>query len=89
MKLRIQTIEAAASDRPEGYLAAVLSRGTINGEWLDISSEALAELRGIYRPLTPQVAAKVIVRVKGSKSAGELHQGTVKLRECPNCQKHQ
>ena len=37
------------------------------------------------RPSKRNEAAKVIVRVKGSGSAGELHQGTVKLRGCANC----
>lgn len=50
MRLRIERIEAMASERPEGYVAAVISRGVIDGEWLEIPTEALAELRAIYRP---------------------------------------
>ena len=50
MRLRISKIEAMASERPAGYVAAVLARGQIEGEFLKISSEAMAELRAIYRP---------------------------------------
>lgn len=50
MRLRLTAIEAKASERPAGYVEAVLSRGVIDGEFLEISPEALAELRDTYRP---------------------------------------
>jgi hypothetical protein len=50
MRLRIAKIEARSAERPAGYVEAVLSRGVIDGEWLEISPEALAELRATYRP---------------------------------------
>ena len=58
MRLRISRIEAMASERPAGYVAAVLARGeVVDGEWLEISGEALAELREIYRPARPTASA--------------------------------
>lgn len=54
MRLRISKIEERAAERPPGYVQAVLSRGQVEGEWLEISPEALAELRAIYRgPVQP------------------------------------
>lgn len=50
MRLRISKIHAAAKDRPPGYVEAVLAAGTVDGEWLDITAEAMAELRERYRP---------------------------------------
>ena len=53
MRLRVTKIEERASERPPGYLEAVLSRGVIDGEFLEIPDEALAELRDIYRDPLP------------------------------------
>ena len=50
MKLLIAKIHEAAKYRPEGYTEDVMSRGVIDGHSLEITSEALAELRAIYRP---------------------------------------
>lgn len=54
MRLSIAKIEAMANERPPGYVAAVIGRGVVDGEWLEISSEALAQLRDIYRPARPE-----------------------------------
>jgi len=53
MRLSIDKIQATAKDRPEGYVEDVISRGAIDGEYLEITPEALAELRAIYRPKEP------------------------------------
>lgn len=49
MKLALAKIHAVAKDRPPGYYEAVTARGTIEVDYLEISSEALSELRAIYR----------------------------------------
>lgn len=50
MKLRIAKVHEAAPSRPPGYVEDVLSRGTVDGEWLDIAPEPYAELVAKYRP---------------------------------------
>lgn len=45
MRLRIAKIHEAAMSRPPNYVQSVLSRGVVDGEWLEISDEALADLR--------------------------------------------
>ena len=50
MRLIIGEILTSAKDRPEGYVEDVMSRGVIDGDFLEITSEALTELRAIYRP---------------------------------------
>jgi hypothetical protein len=60
MRLPLAQIHAAAKDRPPGYYEAVTARGTIEGDYLEISSQALGELRAIYRtpPNTQPAPAK-------------------------------
>jgi len=53
MRLRISKLHEAANGRPLGYVEDALSRGTIYGDWLEISPEAMAELRAKYRPDHP------------------------------------
>lgn len=50
MRLRIQKIKDQTTSRPAGYVEEVLSRGVVDGEWLEISPEELAKLRDKYRP---------------------------------------
>jgi len=50
MMLRISKICDQAGDRPSGYLEDVLSSGTVDGDFLEISAEAHATLRTKYRP---------------------------------------
>lgn len=50
MKIRLAAIQETAAARPLGYFEEVVSRGIISGEWLEISPEAVAELRQKYRP---------------------------------------
>lgn len=50
MRLRLADIEAKAAERPAGYVEDVISRGVVDGDFLEISSDALSELRAIYRP---------------------------------------
>jgi len=49
MRLHLQKIKDAVTSRPEGYYDDVISRGDIVGDFLEISSEALSELREKYR----------------------------------------
>jgi len=65
MKLRIAKIHAAAPSRPPGYVEAVLAHGVVEGEWLEISAEALAELRDQFRP-KPQPEAPPPCRAKAT-----------------------
>ena len=53
MKIRITEIYKTAAERPEGYAEHVISEGEIIGDYLEISSESLAKLRAIYRPVKP------------------------------------
>jgi len=53
MKIRLAKIHEAAPSRPPGYVAAVLARGVVDGEWLEIDADALADLRDQFRPKTP------------------------------------
>ena len=54
MRLRIAKISEQAKDRPAGYFEDVISRGFLDGEWLEISSDAMASLRETYRPPKPE-----------------------------------
>ena len=60
MRLRIAKIHEAAMSRPPNYVQAVLSRGVVDGEWLEISDEALADLRQQFRPTPPPVAEMTV-----------------------------
>jgi len=55
MRLRIAKIHEAAMSRPPNYVQSVMSRGVVDGEWLEISDEALADLRQQFRPTSPPV----------------------------------
>ena len=60
MRLRIAKIHEAAMSRPPNYVQSVLSRGVVDGEWLEISDEALADLRQQFRPTPPLVAEMAV-----------------------------
>jgi len=60
MRLRIAKIHEAAMSRPPNYVQSVLSRGVVDGEWLEISDEALADLRQQFRPTPPPVAEMAV-----------------------------
>lgn len=49
MKIRLDTLLAAAAKRPAGYLDDVISRGTVAGDHLEIEPMAMDELRRKYR----------------------------------------
>ena len=48
MYLDLAQVRAAAKDRPEGYLEAVLASGRVIGDRLEITSAAWASLRRQY-----------------------------------------
>ena len=50
MRLSIAAIQERAADRPPGHVADVLAHGVVDGEWLEISNEAMQKLRDRYRP---------------------------------------
>lgn len=52
MKMRVKDIEAKAKERPEGYVASVLSKGKLidNGKTLEITAQAYADLVKQYDP---------------------------------------
>lgn len=76
MKLRLAAIHDSAAQRPPGYVADVLSRGRITGDWLEISAEQLAALRAKYRPATPALgtmaasAARAVLAETGARFHG-------------------
>jgi hypothetical protein len=49
----LQAIRNAAAKRPAGYVADVLSRGTVEGDRVTLSDEAYADLVAQYRPPPP------------------------------------
>lgn len=53
-RLRLSRVLAAAPERPAGYVEDVMSRGRVDGEWLELPDEAHAELRAKYRPVSTQ-----------------------------------
>ena len=55
MRLRIAKIHEAAVSRPPNYVQTVLAHGVVDGEWLEISDEAMAQLRQQFRPIPPPV----------------------------------
>jgi hypothetical protein len=69
MKLALAKIHAAALDRPPGYYEAVTARGTIDGDYLEITSEALAELRAIYRPTEPALPSAGSIALNAARAA--------------------
>ena len=97
MKLRISKIHDAAASRPPGYVEAVLSRGVVDGEWLEIDAEALANLRDQFRPKTPPpvsvmaanlakaAVGEVKARVAGvtKLDAGEIYR---RMEICRGCE---
>jgi hypothetical protein len=98
MKIRIAKIHEAAPSRPPGYVEVVLSRGVVDGEWLEIDVNALAELRDRFRPkTTPPVSVlaanlaraavgEVKARVAGlpKLTAEEIERRMATCRRCEN-----
>jgi hypothetical protein len=98
MKLRISKIYEAAQSRPPGYVEAVLSRGVVDGEWLEIDAEAMAELRDQFRPKSPPpvsvmavnlaraAVGEVVARATGvaKLDAGEIERRMAICRGCEN-----
>ena len=95
MKLRISKIHEAAASRPTGYVEAVLARGLVDGEWLEIPAEAMAELRDQFRPKPPPAAvmarnlaqaagAEVKARIAGTPPLDpiEIEQRMATCRAC-------
>ncbi len=67
MKIRLAKIHEAAPSRPPGYVEAVLARGVVDGEWLEISDEAMADLRAQYRP--PSLPSVGVMAANVARSA--------------------
>ena len=66
MLLPIAELMRQATQRPEGYLQDVLSRGIIRGDRLELTDEAYAELCAQYRGSDWQKATLV----QGCRSCG-------------------
>lgn len=99
MRLRISKIHNAAASRPSGYVEAVLSRGVINGDWLEIDAAALADLRDQFRPrTTPTVSvmaanlAKAAVGEVKARVAGlpklDAEEVARRMEICRSCDDH-
>jgi hypothetical protein len=80
MKLRLSKIQDTAADRPPGYYEDVVSQGVIDGDFLEIDSGKLNELREKYRPLPPPelpppaVMAANLARAVADEAKARLHQ---------------
>ena len=98
MRLRISKIHEAAASRPPGYAEAVLSRGVVEGEWLEIGGVAMADLRDRFRPKTPPPVAAMAANLARSAAdevkawiagmpqldTGEIDRRMTTCRECDN-----
>jgi hypothetical protein len=70
VKVRLKDLEAVAPNRPAGYLAEVLARGSTQGPWVVLSGAAYQELRAKFsafqgmrlRPPADQAGALAICR---------------------------
>jgi len=71
MRLRISKLDEMAKDRPPGYIADVLEKGVVEGDFLEISPEALAALREKYRPEPPLPSLPARARNLAVQSAKE------------------
>lgn len=60
VRLRVCHIEAAAQDRPAGYLDDVMSAGVRDGEWLEIPDPIYVALVEKYRPSSTSLAGQAI-----------------------------
>jgi hypothetical protein len=48
VRLKISSVESAASSRKPGYLQDVLKSGLISGEWIELSAEDFDRIRETY-----------------------------------------
>jgi hypothetical protein len=48
MRLHIASVRAMAASRPPGYLEDVLSRGTVDGDWIELGDQAAGALAAKY-----------------------------------------
>jgi hypothetical protein len=76
MKMRLSRIHEVAASRPPGYVEDVLSRGMLEGEWLEISSDAYKELKRKYAPPEPEPPAPALppVHVMAKNAATAVKQ---------------
>lgn len=81
MRLRLSAIAAAATGRPPGYQAAVIARGEmVDGEWLEISPEALAQLRETYRPSTQEQPLPSLATMASNVSRAVYDEAAARLQ---------
>lgn len=94
MKLSILKIHEQAKDRPQGYVEDVLSKGIVEGDWLEISKEALQDLRDKYRPptilqkavsLTQAVVQETVETLQGKDAVSDEEQRR-RLVICQGCE---
>lgn len=57
--VRISELRKEAKKRPAGYYEDVLSKGRINGEWLEVSLMDYRMLKAKYSPRTTSVSSSV------------------------------
>ena len=50
IQLAVADLEALADSKPQGYLAACLAAGTVEGEVLSLTPEAFADIRRRFTP---------------------------------------
>lgn len=48
MRMLLSDLQAVAGERPPGYVAAVVSAGTAEGDWLEIAEEKLLEVQHAF-----------------------------------------
>lgn len=80
MIIPLNHLAERAKERPEGYLADVMEKGTVNGEFLELPDEAYRQLCYKYEP---RGAGDVIARI--------LHPlaKVVGLENCGGCKDRQ
>jgi hypothetical protein len=60
MRIRLRYVVDAVPTKPDGYLAAVLAAGRVDGEWVELSDDDYLELATRFPPLSTAKASSVV-----------------------------
>lgn len=72
MNLRISKVHDAAPNRPPGYVDDVMSRGVVDGEWLELPDEEYAALIQKYSPQPELPSAAAMAKNAATALRDEL-----------------
>lgn len=81
MNLRISKIHDAAPYRPPGYVEDVLSRGVVDGEWLELPDEEYAALIQKYSPKPKLPSTAIMARNAATALRDEIKARIIGLPE--------